>query len=489
MANVRIRDQGKLTLKDSDNSNEVSLQSPSTVAADQDFIVPNADGSANNIITTNASGTLSFTDINTLVASDIDWQTGDIKTGDFTAVAGKGFFVNTTSGAITATLPASPSAGDFVALKDYAGTFGTNKLTIGRNSSNIQGSANDSEITTNRASVVLQYIDATKGWLYIIENNVGDLEGPTYISASGGTETTSGDYKIHTFNSTGTFTVSSVGNSKGGGAGVSYMVVAGGGGGAGDGSGGGGAGGYREGKNSGDPYTASPLNAPSGLTVTAQGYPITVGAGGPAPYSSQGASGANSVFSTITSAGGGGAGHPPGPSPGDKAGANGGSGGGSGAGHSAGAGNTPPVSPPQGNAGVAGSPYPSCRGVSGGGGGAGGAAPAVTNTLNGTSGIGGVGTTTSINGSPVGRAGGGGGRASASFEPVPGRPNNGNGGGPFGGGIGGTSSVPAPAGGNGTVVGTAGTANTGGGGGGGASNSPGKSGGSGAVIIRYKYQN
>ena len=489
MANVRIRDQGKLTLKDSDNSNEVSLQSPSTVAADQDFIVPNADGSANNIITTNASGTLSFTDINTLVASDIDWQTGDIKTGDFTAVAGKGFFVNTTSGAITATLPASPSAGDFVALKDYAGTFGTNKLTIGRNSSNIQGSANDSEITTNRASVVLQYIDATKGWLYIIENNVGDLEGPTYISASGGTETTSGDYKIHTFNSTGTFTVSSVGNSKGGGAGVSYMVVAGGGGGAGDGSGGGGAGGYREGKNSGDPYTASPLNAPSGLTVTAQGYPITVGAGGPAPYSSQGASGANSVFSTITSAGGGGAGHPPGPSPGDKAGANGGSGGGSGAGHSAGAGNTPPVSPPQGNAGVAGSPYPSCRGVSGGGGGAGGAAPAVTNTLNGTSGIGGVGTTTSINGSPVGRAGGGGGRASASFEPVPGRPNNGNGGGPFGGGIGGTSSVPAPAGGSGPISGTNATANTGGGGGAGAGNQGGKSGGSGIVIIRYKYQN
>jgi len=492
MANVRIRDQGKLTLKDSDNSNEVSLQSPSTVAADQDFIVPNADGSANNIITTNASGTLSFTDINTLVTSDIDWQTGSIKTGDFTAVAGKGYFVNTTSGAITATLPASPSAGNFVALKDYAGTFGTNKLTIGRNSSNIQGSANDSEITTNRASVVLQYIDATKGWLYTIENNVGDLEGPTYIAASGGTETTSGDYKIHTFTSTGTFTVSSVGNSKGGGAGVSYMVVAGGGGGAGDGSGGGGAGGYREGKNSGDPYTASPLNAPSGLTVTAQGYPITVGAGGPAPYSCQGASGANSVFSTITSAGGGGAGHPPGPSPGDKNGAAGGSGGGAGpSGYPSGggAGNTPPVSPPQGNAGVGGSPYPSCRGVAGGGGGAGGTAPTPSNTLDGSAGIGGVGTTTNINGSPVGRAGGGGGSLGASFEPVPGRPNNGNGGGPFGGGIGGTNSVPAPAGGSGPIAGTNATANTGGGGGAGAGNQGGKSGGSGIVIIRYKYQN
>ena len=138
MANVRIRDQGKLTLKDSDNSNEVSLQSPSTVAADQDFIVPNADGSANNIITTNASGTLSFTDINTLVTSDINWNTTP-QYNNITLVSGTGYFINTTAGATTMTLPASPSVGDFVALKDYAGTFGTNKLTIDRNGSNIQG--------------------------------------------------------------------------------------------------------------------------------------------------------------------------------------------------------------------------------------------------------------------------------------------------------------------------------------------------------------
>ena len=279
MANVRIREQGKLTLKDSDNSNSVSLQSPSTVAADQDFILPNADGSANNLITTNASGTLSFTDINTLVTSDIDWQTGAIKTGDFTAVAGKGYFVNTTSGAITATLPASPSAGDFVALKDYAGTFATNNLTIGRNSSNIQGQALNSEITTNRASVVLQYIDATKGWLYTVENNVGDLENVQYVTATGGTITTSGDFKIHTFNSSGTFTVSNAGNAAGSTT-VDYLIVAGGAGGGGAGgpsngtAGGGGAGGYRE------SFPNPPLNAPTGLTVTAQAYPVTVGAGG-----------------------------------------------------------------------------------------------------------------------------------------------------------------------------------------------------------------
>jgi|5_EtaG_2_1085323.scaffolds.fasta_scaffold14451_2 hypothetical protein len=489
MANVRIRDQGKLTLKDSDNSNSVSLQVPSTVSSSQDFILPNADGINNNVLKTDGSGNLSFIDINTVSVPNINWQVADVKTSDFAEGAGLGIFVNTTSGAVTGTLPASPSVGDFIAFKDYAGTFATNNFTIARNGNNIQGSANDSIISTNRASVVLQYIDATKGWLYLIENNIGDLEGPTYIAASGGTETTSGDYKIHTFTSTGTFTVSSVGNSKGGGDGVSYVTIAGGGGGAGDGSGGGGAGGYREGKNSGDPYTASPLNAPSGLTVTAQAYPVTVGAGGPAPYSNQGASGANSVFSTITSAGGGGAGHPPGPSTPEKSGAAGGSGGGAGASHSGGAGNTPPVSPPQGNAGVAGASYPSCRGQSGGGGGAGGAAPAVSNTLDGSSAIGGVGTTTNITGSPVGRAGGGGGRLGASFEPIPGRPNNGNGGGPFGGGIGGTSSVPAPAGGSGSIPGTAGTANTGGGGGGGAGNQGGQSGGSGIVIIRYKYQN
>ena len=496
MAEIRIRDQGKITVQDADSSNEVSLQAPTTVASNTEFTLPSTSGSANNIITTNASGVLSMTDISTLVTGDVDWQSS-IKTGDFTAVSGEGYFVNTTSGAITATLPSSPSSGDFVAFKDYAETFASNNLTIGRNGSNIQGNANNSVLDTNRASVVLIYVDSTEGWLYIVENNVGDLEGPTYISASGGTETTSGDYKIHTFTSTGTFTVSSVGNSKGGGAGVSYMVVAGGGGGAGDGSGGGGAGGYREGKNSGDPYSASPLNAPAGLTVSAQAYPVTIGAGGPAPYSCRGANGANSIFSTITSAGGGGAGHPPGPDDANRRGADGGSGGGAGGGPggsgacywTAGSGNVPPVSPPQGNAGRGGSPYPSCRGVSGGGGGAGGSAPAVTNTLDGSSGIGGVGTTSSITGSPVGRAGGGGGRLGASFETIPGRPNNGNGGGPFGGGIGGIGSVPVPAGGSGTIVGTNGTANTGGGGGGGAGNSPGKSGGSGVVVIRYKYQN
>ena len=70
----------------------------------------------------------------------VDWQTGDVKTGNFTASNGEGYFVNTTSGAITVTLPASPSAGNIVAIADYAGTAATNNITIGRNGSNIEGS-------------------------------------------------------------------------------------------------------------------------------------------------------------------------------------------------------------------------------------------------------------------------------------------------------------------------------------------------------------
>ena len=470
MANVRIRDQGKLTLKDSDNSNEVSLQSPSTVAANQDFIVPNADGAANTIITTNASGTLSFTDINTLVTGDITWNTTP-QYNAITLVSGTGYFINTTLGPTTMILPASPSVGDFVALKDYAGTFGTNKLTIDRNGSNIQGQALNSDLTTNRASVVLQYIDATRGWLYTVENNVGDLEGPTYIAASGGTETTSGDYKIHTFTSSGTFTVSSVGNSKGGGDGVSYAVVAGGAGAGGSVGAGGGAGGFREGKNSGDPYTASPLNAPAGLTLSAQAYPVTIGSGG-AGSSSNGVSGASSVFSTITSAGGGGGaiGVPSCAS----AGVAGGSGGGGTGGNngsssgSGGAGNTPPVSPPQGNTGGTGGTW-SYGSAGGGGAGAvgsnGGGGPGAPTF----SGAGGAGITSSINGSPVARSGGGGGGSNGTTAGA---------GGSGGGGAGANSGS-----------GTAATANTGGGGGGSAFITSGASGGSGVVIIRYKYQN
>ena len=95
----------------------------------------------------------------------VDWDT-TAKTASFTAVSGNGYFVNTTSGAITVTLPASPSGGDIVAVRDYAQTFATNNVTIGRNSEPIQGVAEDLVVSTERASFTLVYVDGTQGWLF-----------------------------------------------------------------------------------------------------------------------------------------------------------------------------------------------------------------------------------------------------------------------------------------------------------------------------------
>jgi len=414
----------------------------------------------------------------------VNWDT-TAKTASFTAVSGNGYFVNTTSGAITVTMPASPSAGDIVGIKDYAGTFSTNNVTVGRNGSNFDGSPADATLLTDQLSVFFVYVDGTQGWK-ATQNDSGSY-GAQYVTATGGTISYCGDYKIHTFTGPGTFCVSCAGNSAGSNT-VDYLVVAGGGAGSAggtspttNGGGGGGAGGYRESSGTASGcYTVSPLGAcVSALPVTVQGYPVVVGGGAPTTASSipkQGGNGSNSVFSTITSTGGGGGGcgtntSPTNPAPGNP----GGSGGGTGWAPSSpcrpgGAGNTPPVSPPQGN------PGGNNTNGNGAGGGGGGATQAGTNSPNpGPSAgkPGGDGATSSINGTPTTRAGGGGGGKWST--------------GCFGaGGAGG--------GGNGGVCspGSAGTINTGGGGGGagafGPENETGGAGGSGIVIIRYKYQ-
>ena len=121
--------------------------------------LPAADGSADQVLTTDGSGQLSFVD-NT---GGTDWQA--VKTSDFTAVGGEGYFVNTTGGAVIVTLPGSPSQGDEVSIIDYAGTADTNNITINRNSHKIQGDASNLTISTERAGFTLVYVDATQGWL------------------------------------------------------------------------------------------------------------------------------------------------------------------------------------------------------------------------------------------------------------------------------------------------------------------------------------
>jgi len=404
----------------------------------------------------------------------VDWDT-TAKTASFTGVSGNGYFINSASSAITVTLPASPSAGDIVGVADYNNTAETNPITIARNGSNINGSAANVTISFNKAAVVLVYVDATSGWANVSTASPDDITNP-FIVATGGTITCSGDFKIHTFTSPGTFTVTNAGTPSGSTI-VSYTVVgAGGGGGSGTGSSrsaaGGGAGGFREGRAAGDTFSVSPLNAPAGLPVSAQAYPITVsggGAGGTSP-GNKGTSGGTSVFSTITSAGGGGGGGRSGGC--SQVGANGGSGGGGVDNAGAGTGNTPPVSPPQGNNGGNPGGAPNCTSGSGGGAGAagvGGGGPQTPGVA------GGAGVTNCITASPVARAGGGGSGGSGDTAS-----STGGAGGSGGGGNGGP---------RGTIGGN-GSDNTGGGGGGSGAN-PGKAGGnggSGVVIIRYKYQ-
>jgi len=431
--------------------------------------------------------------LSNVVDQIVEWQsvfTGDGSTG-LTAVAGRGYFIDTTSGTVTVTLPASPKIGDTITIADYATTFATNNVTINPNGNKIEASTNNGLLSTNDQTHTLVYTDSTQGWKIVNQDTTSGIQ-PQYISATGGTITTSGDYKIHSFTGDGCFVVSCAGNPSGSTS-VDYLVVAGGGGGGGtnggDAAGGGGAGGFREscGGVSGC-YTASPLAAPcSAITLSATTYPVTVGAGGTGgpDENIRGTNGSNSVFSTITSTGGGSGGPKGTPRTGPTGVGNpGGSGGGGGGGSpdavSDGSGNTPPVSPPQGNnGGSGGGSAPDNSGGGGGGAGGTGQPNATRQSSNPTNvAYGGAGVTTSISGSPTGYAGGGGG---GSFPPT-GVNANTNPGSPFGGGLGGYSNNQ-----------TAGSANTGGGGGAGGAAPPapgtaGGAGGKGIVIIRYRYQ-
>ena len=425
----------------------------------------------------------------------VDWCT-TAKTSPLTVVSGKGYFINTTSGGITVTLPSSPSAGDIVAFKDYANTWDTNNVTIGRNSSKINGQCADAVLSTESQSVTLIYVDATKGW-QDIHDSTSDVTGTTYISASGGAATvTCGNFKTHIFTSDATFTVSSISNVPSLNT-LEYLVVGGGaqGGNGADSDGyagaGGGAGGFRI--YSSAPGSNSPLVAPAGLTATAAAFPITVGAGGTGPC---GPGGSTSTFSTISSAGGGAGAVTNNPNPSEPPasrinGVAGGSGGGgsskSGSDGTAGAGNTPPVSPPQGNDGGTGTRGGTTAG--GGGGGAGAAGAAGASSDGGDGGVGSyiadpfIGPTAPSYGTPgpvssTRYFSGGGGGASGYH------PNNTGTGVGTGGSGGGSAGVTT---GNATNA----TANTGGGGGGGsgACGPPTHAnGGSGIVMIRYRYQ-
>ena len=365
------------------------------------------------------------TAVNFGATGSASWTTTVKTSSPFTAVAGEGYFVNTTGGDITVNLPAG-TAGAVVAIKDYAGTFDTNKVTLVPNGSDkIGGQAINATLGTEGIAVTLVFIDSTQGWL--VTDSGLQSEAPQSYQA---------DFLVI---------------AGGGSGGISSVV----------GSGGGGAGGYRNSFNSetsgGGGSSESSLTFDQGIV-----YTITVGAGGTSVSTeASGNSGVNSSISgtgitTITSIGGGG-------------GANntatpisGGSGGGGG----------DNVSVPGGagtaNQGYAGGNVTNSSSYHVGGGGGGAGAVGATGTSSGSTGVGGAGgngVASSITGSAVTRAGGGGASADTRIGNTQATGGSGGGGNASSG------------------TGTSGTVNTGSGGGASGTGGSG-AGGSGVVILR-----
>ena len=157
--NLNIGATGEARFQDTTGGQYVGLKAAGTVASSYTLVLPTATGTVDQVIKTDGSGNLSFTTL----TSGTSWQA--VKTTGFTAVAGEGYFCDTTSAAFTATLPAG-TLGDEISFIDYAGTFDTNNLTIAPNGAEkIQGSAASLTVSVERAGLTLVYTDGTQGWL------------------------------------------------------------------------------------------------------------------------------------------------------------------------------------------------------------------------------------------------------------------------------------------------------------------------------------
>ena len=149
---VDITSQGDIRLQDSSGGQYVALQAPATVASNVTLTLPATDGTADQVLSTDGAGVLDW------VTSGGAYNAWLIKTAAYTALPGDQLIVNSGS-AVTITLPASPSAGETVVLKNR----GAGLVTVGRNGSNIQSTASDGSLAT-AASTQLVYVDGTIGW-------------------------------------------------------------------------------------------------------------------------------------------------------------------------------------------------------------------------------------------------------------------------------------------------------------------------------------
>ena len=134
-------------------------------ADDFRFTANNMNVLSGSTLTIDSGATI--TNSGTASGFGITWNIGSAYNSNFNASAGNGYFVSTSGGAVTATLPASPSAGDEIRFIDLSATFDSNNLTIGRNGKPIMGATSDLTVATERAGLGLVFSDDTNGWLLI----------------------------------------------------------------------------------------------------------------------------------------------------------------------------------------------------------------------------------------------------------------------------------------------------------------------------------
>jgi len=157
---LSIGSQKELRLLDTTGGEYIAFKAAGA-ASNQILTWPAGYAGANDyVLTSQTDGTLAWAE----VSGGASWQ-AVITADPGPAVAGNGYFCNTTGGAFNLTLPASPSIGDFVSFIDYAGTFDTNNLTVARNGKKIQGASADLTVSTERAANTLVFVDDTQGWL------------------------------------------------------------------------------------------------------------------------------------------------------------------------------------------------------------------------------------------------------------------------------------------------------------------------------------
>jgi len=391
-------------------------------------------GDSGDTITIPSGATLVNSGTASGFGDNLEWQSSIVTAATITVVANRGYWLDTSSNAITVTLPGTAAVGDRLIFTDYARNWATNAVTINQNSLKFQGNTSPNPVyDTNGESVDIVYSGTTKGW---IPNNDGAVAMETAQTIT-----------------------------------CDFLCIAGGAGGGKNRSGGGGAGGYRNSYSSETSGGGGSSETALELTTGVQ-YTVVVGAGG-AGSNNNNKSGTNGVDSsisgtgitTITSVGGGGGGAGDQPGADSNVGKDGGSGGG-GAGSYTG---TPAFdggsgTTNQGFDGGTGNRTGSGQNTGGGGGGASAAGDAGSGSQGGN---GGNGLSSSIDGSATTRTGGGGGSGQDSYP--------GGTGGSGGGGNGNTNSTGVA--GNGTV-------NTGSGGGAAHDATPAGNGGTGLVFLR-----